>query len=191
MPEILQLGEEMSSNVDPAGWDNRALLLLGVLMGANQHGYQINEFIERDLCHVTTMKKPTAYAMLDRLAAGEYIGVHREQAGNRPQRKVYSIAPKGKALFDALLRENLANPSTATDEGDIGLMMLNYLDRDSASAILRQRLARLDTLIAAQAAVPPHGDDLSIDLALDHLLAIRMADRAWLLATIERLSRTS
>ena len=29
--------------------DERALLLLGILRGQSQHGYQINEFIERNL----------------------------------------------------------------------------------------------------------------------------------------------
>ena len=83
---------------DTSGWDDRSLLLLGVLMGQDQHGYQINEFIERALCRVTTMKKPTAYALLERLAARGYISVHREQSGNRPPRKVYSITPAGQAL---------------------------------------------------------------------------------------------
>lgn len=175
--------------IDTDGWDDRAMLLLGVLMGANQHGYQINEFIERDLCHVTSMKKPTAYALLERLAANGYIGVQREQAGNRPPRKVYSIAPQGRALFKALLRLNLAHPSHATDEGDVGLMMLNLLDQDEAIDSLRERLTKLDALIALQSAVPPHSNQLSVDLALDHLLAIRRADRDWLIATIDRLER--
>jgi DNA-binding PadR family transcriptional regulator len=49
--------------------DERALLLLGVLRVQSQHGYQINEFIERTLGRVTDMKKPTAYAILERLSA--------------------------------------------------------------------------------------------------------------------------
>lgn len=174
---------------DTAGWDDRALLLLGVLMGQDQHGYQINEFIERALCRVTTMKKPTAYALLDRLAAGEYISVSREQAGNRPPRKVYSITPAGRVLFTELLRENLSNTSRVIEEGDIGLMLLNYLDAEDALRNLQERLTKLDALLAEQPSVPPHGERLSVDLALDHLRVIREADRAWLAATIERLQR--
>ncbi|HET9662494.1 MAG TPA: PadR family transcriptional regulator [Thermomicrobiales bacterium] len=174
---------------DAANWDERGLLLLGVLMMQDQHGYQINEFIERSLCRVTSMKKPTAYALLDRLADAGYISVHREQAGSRPQRKVYSITSSGQTLFYELLRTNLADASKATDEGDIGLMMLNYLDRESAIACLRERLNRLDALLDEAANVPPHGGKLSVDLALDHLLAIRRADRDWLASTIRRLER--
>lgn len=179
--------DNQSQIPDTASWDDRALLLLGVLMGQDQHGYQINEFIERSLCRVTTMKKPTAYALLDRLAGGGYIGVSREQAGNRPPRKVYSITPFGLALFEGLLRENLSNASTATEDGDVGLMMLNYLDREVAIESLRARLSKLDALLADQPPVPPHGGKLSIGLALDHLQTIRRADREWLVATIARL----
>ncbi len=174
---------------DTSGWDDRALLLLGVLMWQDQHGYQINEFIERALCQVTTMKKPTAYALLDRLAARGYIDVHREQAGNRPPRKVYSITPEGRALFMELLRENLSSASTTTDEGDVGLMMLDYLDREAAIDSLRTRLSKLDMLLESESVIPHHGGKLSIDLAIDHLQAIRRADRAWLVATIDRLER--
>ncbi len=175
---------------DITGWDERALLLLGVLMMQDQHGYQINEFIERSLCRVTSMKKPTAYALLDRLADAGYISDHREQAGSRPQRKVYSITTTGQALFYELLRQNLADASKATDEGDIGLMMVNYLDRESAIACLRERMQRLDALLQESSMVPPHGGTLSVDLALDHLQAIRRADREWLAGTIARLERS-
>ncbi len=174
---------------DTTGWDDRTLLLLGVLMGQDRYGYQINEFIERALCRVTSMKKPTAYALLDRLAAADFVGVHREQVGNRPPRKVYSITPEGQALFFALLRQNLAHTSRVIDEGDIGLMLLNYLDRDVAIQSLRERLTKLDELLADQPSVPPHGGRLSVDLALDHLQAVRRADREWLASTIDRLER--
>ncbi len=178
-----------SDRIDTTGWDERALLLLGVLMSQDRHGYQINEFIERALCQVTTMKKPTAYALLDRLAVGGYVSVYREQAGNRPPRKVYSITPGGQALFTELLRENLANTSTVIQEGDIGLMMVNYLDREVAIRSLKERLEKLDALLATPSTVPPHGGQLSVDLAIDHLQAIRRADRAWLATTIERLEQ--
>lgn len=171
------------------GWDDRALLLLGVLMTQSRHGYQINDFIERSLCHVATMKKPTAYALLDRLASAGFVSVRAEQAGNRPQRKVYSITPAGQDLFRRLLRENLSSIDETTFDGDIGVMLLDQLGRDEALDLLRRRLASLDAVLAHQTPPPPHDDALRIDLALDHLLAMRRADRDWLAATITRLER--
>lgn len=179
---------ETASRPRTDGWDERALLLLGVLMTQNQHGYQINDFIERRLCQVVTMKKPTAYALLDRLARGELVEVRIEQVGNRPPRKVYSITPSGRDLFRQLLRENLATVDELTFAGDIGLMFLNHLDRAEARACLEQRLATLDAVLASEPAVPPHGGTLSLDLALDHVRTMRRAERGWLAATIARLA---
>ena len=164
-------------------WDARSLLLLGALSVRSQHGYQINDFIER--CQVAGLKKPTVYALLDRLVAAAHISLQTEQEGNRPVRKVYTLTASGEALFDELLRENLRTPDLTV--GDIGLMFLDYLPRDEAITCLRQRLDQLDAQLAAPVVVPPHGDHLTVQLALDHQAALRQADRDWLAALLQRL----
>ncbi len=168
-------------------WDERALLLLGVLTTQSQHGYQINDFIENRLCRVADMKKATAYAQLDRLHAAGMIEIEIAQVGNRPPRKVYSITEPGRALFHDLLATNLATVEAPAFAGDIGLMFMNHLPRAEAIAALRRRLAQLDTLIANQPMPPPHGGKLNLDLAVDHIVAVRRADRDWLATTIDRL----
>ncbi|MFN8515921.1 MAG: PadR family transcriptional regulator [Thermomicrobiales bacterium] len=168
-------------------WDERALLLLGVLAIQRQHGYQINDFIER--CGVTAMKKPTAYALLDRLAAAGYIAVATEQAGNRPIRKVYEITDEGRVLFRQLLERNIATADMPIAAGDIGLMFVNHLSREEALTGLRQRLDELDAQLAtrAHATLPADHGHLSIALILEHQAARLRADRDWLAATIDRL----
>lgn len=172
-------------------WDERALLLLGVLMIQRQHGYQINDFIER--CGVTTMKKPTAYAILDRLAAAGHIAVATEQAGNRPQRKVYTITDSGRVLFRQLLVRNTATADAPIATGDIGLMFLDHLPSAEALAGLRQRLSQLDAQLATRAhpALPHDHGHLSVTLVIDHQLARLRADRDWLAATIARIEEQS
>lgn len=170
-------------------WDARALLLLGALTVRSQHGYQINDFIER--CRVTDLKKPTAYALLDRLVAAGHISVQTEQEGNRPVRKVYTLTSSGRALFDDLLRENLATPDAGAGYSDIGLMFLDYLPRAEATTYLRQRLERLVDALADTTVVPPHGGRLTVNLALEHQMALRRADREWLAALLTRLEAAS
>src|SRR5438270_5574314 len=102
--------------------DENELLLLGLLMTQSQHGYQINEFIEKNLTHVTNMKKSNAYATLERLGKEGFIAVHKEQEGNRPQRKVYSITANGRQHFIELLRQNLSNVDSLAPTGNVGLM---------------------------------------------------------------------
>jgi DNA-binding PadR family transcriptional regulator len=171
--------------------DERALLLLGILRVQSQHGYQINEFIERNLSRVTDMKKPTAYALLERLSQAGYVEVRGEQEGKRPPRKVYSITPSGERLFLVLLRENLARAERLTFAGDVGLMFLDHLPREEALDLLRQRLARLREQISAHEHAPRHEHGLGVDLALEHILVLLRAEQDWLAATIQRLQSES
>ncbi len=133
------------------------------------------------------MKKPTAYAILDRLAGAGHISVHVEQEGNRPPRKVYTITPTGEALFYALLRANVRSSELLSFVGDIGLMFLDRLPRTEAIACLRQRLASRDAELRVIPEIPPHTGHLSVALAMDHLTAMRRADRDWLAAAIAHL----
>lgn len=167
--------------------DGRELLLLGILSVQSQHGYQINEFIERNLSRVTDMKKPTAYALLERLSQAGYVEVHTEQEGKRPPRKVYSITPSGEQLFIDLLRENLARAERMTFAGDVGLMFLDHLPREEALDLLCQRLKNLKEQISTHEHAPKHEHGLGVDLALEHVLVLLRAEQGWLTSTIQRL----
>ena len=164
--------------------DERALLLLGILKAQSQHGYQINEFIERTLASVIDMKKPTAYAILDRLSHGGYIAVHTEQEGSRPPRKVYAITPAGEHLYLELLRATLAAPRRDPAAGGIALMFLDDLPEAERLALLRQRLATLDALIATYEQAPRHGHGLGVDLAIEQQTHLLWAEREWLSAVL-------
>jgi len=167
--------------------DERTLLLLGLLKSQSQHGYQINEFIESNVCHVTTMKKPTAYALLERLERDGYVTVRSEQDGNRPTRKVYSITAQGEEVFYELLRTNLAEATPHVLTGDTGLMFLDQLPRNEVIMHLEQRLAKLRAQMADFVRPSYHDHQLGILLAVDHALMLQQADEQWLVATIEQL----
>src|SRR5436853_446216 len=107
--------------------DERVLLLLGLLSTQDQHGYQINEFIERNLGRVTQMRKATAYALLERMAAAGLVKSSIGQEGNRPARKVYSITLEGQQMLDRMLRDVVANPEVAAPPADIALMFIDHL----------------------------------------------------------------
>lgn len=173
--------------IDAGNFDERTLLLLGVLLMETQHGYQINDFIERRLQNVISMKKPTAYALLDRLAKTEAVNVYTEQEGSRPPRKMYQITPAGRELFLDLLRRNLAESELPGYASDIGLMFMNHLGTEEVISHLQIRLDSIQTLLNFQPLIPSHGPNLRLDLPLDHKRAIQEAERDWLLRTIEKL----
>lgn len=170
--------------------DERELLLLGMLMVQSQHGYQINEFIERTLGQVTDMKKPTAYAILDRLSQAGYIVVHTEQEGNRPPRKVYAITGAGERLFFDLLRAYLAQPDQPSSAGGIALMFLDDLSADERVALVRERIEKLEEQIARYERAPKHEHSLGVDVAVERQLHMLRAERDWLVsALLPRLER--
>jgi DNA-binding PadR family transcriptional regulator len=170
--------------------DEHELLLLGLLVSQSQHGYQLNEFIERDLAHLTNMKKGNAYATLGRLAKEGYINLEITQEGNRPLRKVYSITESGKTKFFELLRNNLSSSERMVFAGDVGLMFIDHLPRAEAIQYLNARLALMKTkLIQQHAGAMPHGHGVGVDLALQHVLHMQRAEVSWLESTLDELNR--
>lgn len=167
--------------------EERALLLLGILMVHSQHGYQINEFIEMNLRRVTDMKKPTAYATLDRLADAGYVDVHTEKAGKRPTRKIYSITPQGEKYFFELLRTNLAQADKMNFGSDIGMMFVDHLPYDEALTLLEKRKQQLSLEIELHEGAPEHGFGFGVNFAMEHHLVHLKADFEWLSSVIERL----
>jgi DNA-binding PadR family transcriptional regulator len=166
--------------------DENELLILGLLCEQSQHGYQINEFIEQNLSRLTTMKRPTAYATLDRLHRQGFVSVRTEQPGKRAPRKVYALTPQGEQRFHTLLRANLATTHLSSST-DVGLLFLDHLPWEEVNSALTARLGELGELLAMHEQVPSQGKGLGVDLALEHFIVILRAERDWLAATLLRL----
>lgn len=168
--------------------DERELLVLGLLMAQSQHGYQINDFIERNLGQVSDMKKATAYSVLKRLDKQGCVDVSTEQEGNRPPRQIYSITETGQKRFNELLRASLNHAENITPVGDIGLMFIDHLSKKEACELLEVKLGRINELIASYSSIPVHGEGSGVNLSFRHRLALMKCDRDWLMETIRELS---
>ena len=136
--------------------DERHLLLLGLLLNQSQHGYSINEFIEKNLGHVSGMKRATAYALLEKLETKGLVQMETETSANYPPRKVYTITPAGRAAFFALLQQYLLATGEGSSATDIALMFADRLEHDRAEALLRERAARLRERIKELGSTPAH-----------------------------------
>lgn len=167
--------------------EHRSLILLGLLMGQSQHGYQINEFIEKNLCTVTDMKKPTAYATLDKLNKKGYIDIHFEREGNRPTRKVYSINEKGRNYFFELLLNNLSSAETINYPGDIGLMYIDFLPIEKVISALNERLEKNKMQLEQFNKTPSHNIRIGVNLAVEHKITMLKAEIEFLENTINKL----
>lgn len=167
--------------------NQRSLVILGLLMSQSQHGYQINEFIERNLNNITDMKKPTAYATLDKLSRKGYIDERLEQEGNRPPRKVYTINEKGTAYFYELLLQNLSAPESIHFQGDIGLMFIDHLPLEQSIAALHVRLQNSQKLLDQLKKMPEHEEGIGVNLAMKHKWQMLQTEIQFLKQTIADL----
>jgi DNA-binding PadR family transcriptional regulator len=167
---------------------HQKLLLLGLLRRQDMHGYQLYDFIERDLSICTDIKKPTAYYLLGKMAEDGLITEVHVQDGNRPARRVYSLTAQGEAEFQRLLRENLAEFSPVYFPGDIGLAFMNTLPPGEAAALLQARRQALIEVMGKVESAPTHSGSLA--LVLEHRKQHLQAELSWLEHIIAYLQPT-
>ncbi|GIP51097.1 helix-turn-helix transcriptional regulator [Paenibacillus vini] len=169
--------------------DERILLILGLLKSNSQHGYQINDFIERNLGRVSDMKKATAYSLLKKLHEKGLVEATTEQEGNRPSRQVYSITPTGEEKFYKLLRQSLVHVDDYLPRGDIGLCFIDQLPTEEVIGYLKKKLEAVEKLLFTYENIPKHVEHaIGVNLTIEHRIALFRCDRDWLLETIDKLS---
>ncbi len=161
----------------------RQLLLLGILRAQKMHGYQLNDFLEKHYDFVTDLKPSTAYYLLDKLATDGYVQMHQEQVGNRPQRRVYEITPKGEAYFIELLRANLRTRDRPIYGDEVGLAFLSDLTPDEVRGYLMDKVALLRDELAElrrmEHAVSDGNAGQDVYLTLEHHITLVEADLRW------------
>lgn len=167
--------------------DQNRLLVLGLLKTQEQHGYQLMDFVERNLGCITNLKKATAYYELKRLQEQHLVSVRQEQEGGRPPRQVYSLTPDGEQAFLDLLTASLRLAEPATSTADVGLMFMDWLPPREVRALIEEKLVALRGRLELYRATPSHGEDSSVDLAIDHAAARLESEIAWFEGLVQRL----
>lgn len=151
--------------------DQNHLLLLGLLKAQESHGYQLMDFVERNLARITTLKKATAYYELKRLEQQGLVSVRKEQEGGRPPRQIFALTPAGETAFLDLLRENLRTAETPACSSDIGLMFMDHLSSAEAHALLVHKLEGLRLALELYRAAPAHVHASAVNKAMAHVAA--------------------
>lgn len=167
----------------------RKLLVLGLLMNAEMHGYQIHEMIEVHLGSGIQLKKSLIYKLLAAMAEDGWLTYTEEQEGNRPTRRVYSITPQGTAVFNQLLLESLADYKPADFLGHIAIGYLDMLPPAQALPLLAQRREKIEHLLQASQDLGSHPG--SQQLIIDHQLHHLKSELAWLDSVIDGVKDTA
>jgi DNA-binding PadR family transcriptional regulator len=171
--------------------DSRELLLLGLLLRQEMHGYGLSHFLERRFGQLVALNRSTAYFLLARLQQKGFVATATEREGRRPERRVYSLTDQGRAAFHAALREHLAQDNPVQEPSDVGLLFLDLLPAEEASTLLitrldavRQRLQRVEERHNAHAAT-------SARWVTSHQLVHLTAEEVWLRQALDSLSSKS
>lgn len=118
----------------------KKLLILGVLLSHDLHGYQLNDVIQQNPGTPISLKKSNVYKLLNDMERDGWVTHVQEQEGNRPTRRVYSVTVAGEKEFYRLLRENLASHASPEYPSIVGLDFLHMLPAEEVVTLLEQRL---------------------------------------------------
>lgn len=157
------------------------LLLLGILLQGNMHGYGLNEHVELALGRYTDVKKPTVYYTLEKLEKDGCISHEMAREGKRPERRVYRLTEEGKERFFALLREHLSSYERTYYADDIGVVFMDQLSDDEARQLLTEKRQRIQvTLDELHQHPEPDKHASSLRYLVQHSQAHIKADLAWI-----------
>lgn len=159
--------------------ETNRLLLLGLLKSQEQHGYQLMDFVERNLANLHSLKKATAYYELKRMEEQGLVSVRIEQDEGRPPRRVYAMTEAGEASFADLMRECLRDADPLGSATLTGLMFLDHLAPDECGDLLAEKVDGLKRHLVAYERAPSHGPNSTIDLAIQHVRARLAMEITW------------
>jgi DNA-binding PadR family transcriptional regulator len=125
--------------------DERKLLLLGLLRGADMHGYLLNAHLGSTT--PISLKKPTAYNLLESMEKDGWVAHRDEPVGDRP-RRVYTVTGEGELAFQELLRQQLGTFVPAEFPGVVSLNFLDCVPAAEAIDLLKQRLTAIEEYAA-------------------------------------------
>jgi len=163
----------------------KKLLLLGLLLSHDMHGYQINEILQQNPGTPISLKKSNAYRLLGDMEQEGWVTYEVEQEGNRPQRRVYSVTEDGEKAFYRLLRKNLSAHASPEFPSCVGLDFIYKLPLEETVSLLENRLKLVKEKFQQL-------DDISEEirethLAIDYLHQYYAKEIEWLGDVIHRL----
>jgi DNA-binding PadR family transcriptional regulator len=159
------------------------LLLLGVLSGAEMHGYELNARLQRWLGYLPGAPRPsTAYARLEQLERRGLVQTRREREGRYAERRVYALTEAGRTRLVALLRAALADPDRPVERP---ALFLRALPAGEWRALLAERLGKLERRHAElQVLADSHGASVPVHWLARHRLGQLEAERRWVEALL-------
>jgi PadR family transcriptional regulator, regulatory protein AphA len=84
-------------------------LILGALAGGPLHGYDLYQYLEEHLGLIWTLGRSQTYALLSRMEQAGLVAHKRQAQEKRPDRKIFSLAPAGRKIFNQWVKAPVAH----------------------------------------------------------------------------------
>jgi PadR family transcriptional regulator AphA len=100
-----------NKNIGPTERDRNPAeyLILGVLAGGNWHGYDLYQYLEQNLSLIWTLGRSQTYALLSRMEQAGLVAHKRQIQEKRPDRKIFSLAPAWRKIFNQWVKAPVAH----------------------------------------------------------------------------------
>jgi DNA-binding PadR family transcriptional regulator len=169
---------------------NAELAILSLLAEAARHGYDIESQIEaRHMRDWTDIGFSSIYYILNKLEKGGLVIAQREPSpGGGPDRKVYQLTTKGRAVWQAAALDVLAAAGHAPSPTMLGIASVPQLDR---AAVLSALASRREGLTARRDRIRERMGEASNQTAqamFELSLALIGAELGWLELYVAQLS---
>lgn len=144
------------------------LIILGLLEDKPRHGYEIKKQIKDVVSTFAALEVESIYYSLNLLEKKGYVEKAVSVGGNRPEKFIYSLTPKGHERFRQLLTKSLLTAERPNFSFDVALYFLPYLPSDVA---LRRLKGRMRILSKVEEALEKLSERLQVKSSY-HLLSI-------------------
>ena len=166
----------------------KKLLILGLLLSHEMHGYQLNDLLKQGPGNPISLKKSNAYRLLSTMEKDGWVTYVEEQAGNRPLRRIYAVTETGKSAFFKLLRKNIATHINPEFPSLVGLDFLYLLPTDEVIRLLKNRLETINDKYQQFTEIPE--DIRENHPAIEYLYNFYAYETNWLTEYINRLEES-
>lgn len=161
--------------------------MLGILAEKDLHGYELKSSFDEKVGDFWSLNYGQIYSTLDRLEKEDLVTYDRQIQDRRPDRKIYSITPKGREALQEWLASPVNRVRALRDEFFIKLV---FMDKNSLGPILEliekqkalylRQMNRLTHQKVALKKGPKDADSLTTELLMDAGLFHAEADIKWL-----------
>lgn len=134
--------------------------LLGLLLDRPSHGYDLSRHFSPTsaLGDIVYLGASHLYALLAGLERDGLITGQQQEAGARPQRRVYSLTSAGREAVLAWMEETVGHPRDMRIEFPLKLYIAERTDRARAARLVERQRAVFERYIADLESGPPEAD---------------------------------